>query len=94
MAIHRQVGLGFLICLIAAAYVAAQDQPPIANLTFDQPLHFLSKDGSAIPLQLGTYRLSSRSAEGALISTWLRRSLDRPLRAYAGTDSRRVPRIV
>jgi hypothetical protein len=34
-----------MICLISAVYVAAQDQLPLASLTFDQPLHFLKKDG-------------------------------------------------
>jgi hypothetical protein len=48
MAIRWQPVLGSMICLIAAVYVAAQDHPPIASLTFDQPLHFLKKDGGEV----------------------------------------------
>lgn len=59
MAIRWQPALGFVICLTAAVYVAAQDQPLLASLVFDQPLHFLKKDGGDILLAPGLYRLEA-----------------------------------
>lgn len=59
MAIRWQAALVLMVFLAAAVYVAAQDQPPIATLTLDQPLHFLTKDGSDVVLAPCTYRLEA-----------------------------------
>jgi len=59
MAIRLRIVLGIMICGIGAVFAAAEDQPPSPRLTIDQPLSFLKKDGSEIPLQPGTYRLEA-----------------------------------
>ena len=48
MAFRWHPALGFMICLLATASVAAQDSPPLTTRTIDQPLHFLSKGGGDI----------------------------------------------
>lgn len=86
MAFRWQPALCVLVCLTAAIYVSAQDQPPLTTLTFDQPLNFSSLDGSAIHFP-GGHRLSARSAgegayfgHGTFSTIWPR--------AYSGTDCR------
>lgn len=59
MAFGWHPALGFMICLLATTSVAAQDPPPLTTLTFDQPLHFLKKDGGDVLLPSGLYRLEA-----------------------------------
>lgn len=59
MAIRWRHVFGFMVCLITAVCASAQDRPPAPNLSLDQPLHFLSKEGNDILLQPGTYNLEA-----------------------------------
>jgi hypothetical protein len=59
MALRWQPALSFTVCLIATVSAAVQDSLPLTTLTFDQPLHFLKKDGGDLLLEPGTYRLEA-----------------------------------
>ncbi len=61
MIVRWQHAVGFLILLVTAVFVAAEDQPPVPRFTIDQPLHFLKKDGGDVLLQPGTYSLKPTS---------------------------------